>query len=236
MPGKPTTFRELFKFYHEYVKLLYSSVQAGGSLPTEVLFELNAALDHVSRHWAYGETEPEVVDKAYSHLKRSCLDIFKLKVKEAYDQFSELRKIDTSVLDNGDFDRALIALHHKIKTDATEARRLEGESKSDSDCDIKAFSFWQPVYEDCIRLEREFYCHPKLTWAKKKVAFAKRKDLWISMAVAFVIGLITPTEWFQHWIRDSVFPRITHTTPANPSTNTSSPTTNLPTAPGTKKP
>ena len=50
MPGKPKKFEELFKFYHEYVKLLYSSVQAGGSLPAEVLFELNAALDHVSRH------------------------------------------------------------------------------------------------------------------------------------------------------------------------------------------
>jgi len=200
MPGKPTTFQELFAFYHQYVKLLYSSVQAGGSLPTEVLFELNAALDHVSRHWAYGETEAAVVDKAYSHLKRSCLDIFKLKVKDAHDQFSELRKIDTSVLDNGEFDRNLIALYHQIKTEATDARRGEGESKNDADCDIKAFALWQPVYEKCIRLEREFYGHSRLPWAKKKVAFAKRKELWVSVAIAFVVGLITPCQRRFHML------------------------------------
>jgi hypothetical protein len=169
-------------------------VQAGGTLPTEVLFELNAALDHVSRHWAYQEDEAAVVEKAYSHLKRSCLDIFKLKVKDAHDQFSELRKIDTSVLDNGEFDRSLIALYHQIKIKATDARRLEGQSKDDSDSDIKAFALWEPVFNDCIRFEREFYGHPKLPWAKKKVAFAKRREVWL----ALVVGLITPAEFFQH--------------------------------------
>jgi hypothetical protein len=200
MQAKPKTFEELFKFYHEYVKLLYSSVQAGGVLPIEVLFELNAALDHISRHWAYRESEAAVVDKAYAHLKRTCLDIFKLKVNDANDQFLELRSIETSVLDNGEFDRNLIALHHKIKTEATEARRLEGESRNDDEATIKAFSLWQPVYDDCIKLEKEFFNHPKLNWAKKKVAMFKRKEYWISVATAFAVGLITPTDWFQHLV------------------------------------
>src|SRR5690242_4609010 len=104
MANKPKTFPDLFKFYHEYVKLLYSSVQTRNALPVETLFELNAALDHISRHWAYNESEAEVVDKALSHLKRSCLDIFRLKVKEQREQFKELRKVDTSIIDNGDFD------------------------------------------------------------------------------------------------------------------------------------
>lgn len=201
MPGKPKTFAELFKFYHEYVKLLYSTVQAGGSLPTEVLFELNAALDHISRHWAYNESEAAVVDKAYAHLKRSCLDVFKLKVKDANEQFSELRGIDTSVLDNGDFDRKLIALYHSIKTGATNARRLEGESKNDDDVHVKAFDLWQPVYQDCVLLETEFYNHPKLPWAKKRVARFKRKEFWVGVVTAFVVGLVTPVDWFQHLIK-----------------------------------
>jgi len=200
MPGKPKTFEDLFKFYHEYVKLLYSSVQAGGTLPIEVLFELNAALDHISRHWAYSESEEAVVDKAYAHLKRTCLDIFKLKVNDANDQFLELRSIETSILDNGEFDKKLIALYHKIKIEATEARRLEGESRNDDECTIKAFALWQPVYEDCIRLENEFYNHPKLHWAKKKLALFKRKDYWLSVITALVIGLITPTDWFQRFV------------------------------------
>lgn len=202
MPGKPNTFEELFKFYHEYVKLLYSSVQAGGSLPTEVLFELNAALDHVSRHWAYGETESAVVDKAYSHLKRSCLDVFKLKVKEANEQFSDLRSLDTSVLDNGEFDKELISLYDKIKKGATIARKGEGESANDSDSSIKAFDLWEPVYQDCIQLENDFYNHAKLQWAKKRVSKFKRKEFWLSVLTAFVVGLCTPVGWFQRHVVD----------------------------------
>ena len=202
MASKPKTFDELFQFYHDYVKLLYSSVQAGGVLPIEVLFELNAALDHISRHWAYNETEEQVVEKAYSHFKRGCLDVFKIKVRDASIQFEELRKIDTSILDNGEFDRNLIALYHKIKMAATEARRLEGQTKNDDDSSIKAFDLWQPVFDDCVKLEQEFYNHSKLNWAKKRMFFLRRKDFWIGAITALIIGLITPTEWFQHWVAE----------------------------------
>jgi hypothetical protein len=167
----------------------------------------NAALDHISRHWAYRETEAAVVDKAYAHLKRTCLDIFKLKVNDANDQFVELRSIETSILDNGEFDRNLIALHHKIKIEATEARRLEGESRNDDEATIKAFSLWQPVYEDCIKLEKDFYNHPKLQWCKKKTIMVKRKDFWFSILSAFFVGLITPTDWFQKTI-EKLFHKI----------------------------
>jgi len=51
----PKTFEELFKFYLDYVKPLYSGIQVRNALPYEVLFELNAALDHISRKWTYRE-------------------------------------------------------------------------------------------------------------------------------------------------------------------------------------
>ena len=206
MPSEPTTFAELFKFYHEYVKLLYSSVQSGGSLPIEVLFELNAALDHISRRWAYDEGESNVVKKAYSHLKRSCLDIFKLKVKDANDQFAQLLTLDTSVLDNGEFDRKLVALHHEIKVGATEARRLEGQSRNDTEAAIKAFDLWEPVYQNCVQLETEFFLHPKLNWAKKRVTWSRRKEHLIAFILgflaAFLVALATPIiVELQNWIK-----------------------------------
>lgn len=74
---QPKTFVELFEFYQSKVKLFYSAVQAENELPTEILFEINAAFDHVSRYHVYGQSEEEVVAKAYSHLKRACLDVFK---------------------------------------------------------------------------------------------------------------------------------------------------------------
>ena len=50
---EPTTFTELFEFYQNNVKLFYSAVQAENELPTEILFEINAAFDHLSRHYIY---------------------------------------------------------------------------------------------------------------------------------------------------------------------------------------
>jgi hypothetical protein len=208
MPSEPTTLPELFKFYHEYVKLLYASVSSGGILPQETLFELNAALDHISRYWVYKELEGEAVKKAYSHLKRSCLDVFKIKVNNANDQFKYLRTIDTSVLDNGEFDRNLIALHHEIRIGATNARRLEGESKNDTDGAIRAFELWQPVYEKCIQLETDFVLHPKLNWAKKRARWSRWKERLIGFVfgilAAFIVALATPIiADLQNWIRQT---------------------------------
>lgn len=65
----PKNLNELFEFYYEFVKPLYSQVQVKNELPAETLFELNAAFDHLSRHWKYDQSEEEAVDKAYGHLK-----------------------------------------------------------------------------------------------------------------------------------------------------------------------
>lgn len=167
-PKEPRTFDELFQFYHEYVKVLYSSVQTQNALPQEVLFELNAALDHISRRWTYGETEDQVVKKAFGHFKRSCLDVFKIAVREARSQYDELRKLDTSAIDNGEFDRNLHMLFAEIRRGATNARRLEGDGKTDADGPIKAFDVWQPVFQACLRLEDEFFHHKALDWAKRR--------------------------------------------------------------------
>jgi hypothetical protein len=162
----PKTFEELFKFYLDYVKPLYSGIQVRNALPYEVLFELNAALDHISRKWTYREPDEQVLAKAYSHLKRCCLDIFKLQVKEATKQYNELRKIDTSSLDNGEFDNRLMKLYNDIKASAKEARKSEGDKRFDTDEQVHAFDLWQPVFDMCVTFEEQFYNHPKLDWAR----------------------------------------------------------------------
>ena len=186
--GEPKNFAELFSFYHVYIKALYSSVQAQNALPNEVLFELNAALDHLSRHWTYHEEEAQVVAKAYGHCKRACLDIFKIKLRETRKQYDELLAIDTSVIDNGDFDRNLRQLWHDIKTEATEARRLEGRAAQDDET-VPLFEPWEKVFIKCERLESEYYLHPKIEWAKKRAlkrSLHQRLNNWI---VGFILGV-----------------------------------------------
>ena len=188
MDQTPQTFDELFTFYYDYVKLLYSQVQTTNQLPSEVLFEINAAFDHLSRHWHYGQTERQTVEKAYSHLKRSCLDIFKLKVKEVREHYDELRKVDTSVLDNGKFDGEMRQLFSEIKQGATEARQFEGISKGEDNAPIQAFDRWAPVYVKCQDFEEKFYRHPHLDWAKKKGFRLTFQKAALSLASAVFFG------------------------------------------------
>ena len=164
----PKTFDELFKFYDEYVKLLYSSVQTTNKLPNETLFEINAAFDHMARKWTFGEDEEYVAKKAYSHLKRSCLDIFKLKYKETWDMFTELQKIDTSIIDAGKFDTNLHLLAFEMKSRAQNARKTEGDKRQDSEMIPAAFDNWVEVYNNAVRLEKDFYQHKDIEWAKTK--------------------------------------------------------------------
>ena len=189
-PKEPSNISELFAFYHDYVKVLYSAVQTENALPQEVLFELNAAFDHLSRHWTYGEPEENVVRKCYGHLKRSCLDIFKISVREARQKFDELRKLDTSDIDNGEYDRKLLALFAEIRSGATDARKLEGNGNSDPDGPIKAFDAWQPVYANCLRLETEFYHHAALDWAKRRWFKKYWKSTLFTAVVTFSAGYL----------------------------------------------
>ena len=195
----PKTLPELFKFYHDYVKPLYSGIQIRNALPHEVLFELNATLDHVSRMYTFGETEETAVSKAYSHLKRCCLDIFKLQVKEATKQFNELRRIDTSSLDNGDYDNRLMKLYNEIKISARIARQNEGDKRVDSGEEVHVFDFWQPVFDKCITFENEFYNHPKLDWASKRSKILKWKTFVLSIIASWIAGLLTKDYLVSFW-------------------------------------
>jgi hypothetical protein len=211
MPSRPKTTAELYAFYFEKVKPLYAAVQNQNKLPNEVLFEIHAAFDHLARIHIleFGESEADCVDKAFSHLKRACLDIFKLKTKETLDKFNELKKIDTSVLDNGEYDRNVRALIHKIKLGSEKARCFEGKYKSIPG-DLRsseAFDLWEPVLADCAEFEQKFYLHPNLEWAKRRdfLLTFTRIFLWIvgtalgTAVISIPLTLLFEEKWRQ-WL------------------------------------
>jgi hypothetical protein len=217
--GDPQTFKEVFDFYSRYVKILYCDVQATNVLPVEVLFELNAAFDHASRFWIYGETEAAVSKKVYSHLKRSCLDIFKLRAKETLDHYAELRKIDLSFLDNGTFETKMRKLIHVIRKETREARSHEGKTSNDADGWVEAFEKWQPVYEKCSQFDEEFYHNPHLDWARKKNFRMSTKKFLLSIIVAAIVGAFIkdPLSEFLKWGSHKIVERVSSTASASPT-------------------
>jgi hypothetical protein len=181
----PSSFQEVFEFYSNYYKVLYSEVASTNQIPGELLFEIGAAFDHLSTHWTEKLTEQDTVKEVFRHIKRACLDIFKLKVKEARRQYDALCKIDTSNLDEGEFDRSLHMLFNQIKTEAINARIKESGSRN-SDIS-ETFSLWEGVYLKCDQLEKEYFLNPKLDWAKRKY----QKSFWKYVTWGIVIGVFS---------------------------------------------
>lgn len=187
MLNKPIDFQEVFCFYNDKFKPLYSEVEAGGRLSQEMMFEVIAAFDHMSRHWVYGETEQAVVDRVCGHLKRGCFDGFKLIAARIADQYTELKKVDTSLIDNGEFDKDFKAAWFEIRDGTKQARLAEGDSIEDWH---RAFDIWEPVYEKCTDFEQKFFRSPKIEWAKTKTRLRKWRDRWEMCVITFLIGII----------------------------------------------
>ena len=126
---KPRTLQEFFDFYYSDFKPLYGHLQNLNEPPVEMFFEVNAALDHLSRHWQYGASEEDAVSLASAHLKRGCFDAFKIVLRETRDQYDKLLGIDTSIIDNGDFEKRMHQTMAAIATEARAARLAEGDSR-----------------------------------------------------------------------------------------------------------
>jgi len=160
------TFQELFDFYHKEYKPLYCYATADNALTQEVLFEIAAAFDHVARYYATDadpkRSESYCTGKALSHMKRACLDLYKLKLNETRQIYEDLCKLPINIIDNGKFEENLRRLFAETKEMAARARKLESTNIP------LAFDIWQKVYTNCLRVtSEEFYLHPNVNWAKR---------------------------------------------------------------------
>lgn len=186
---KPRSLKDLFQFYYDDVKPLYGLLQSFNEPPEEMFFEINAAFDHLSRHWHYGETEAAVVNSASAHLKRACFDAFKILVRETVDHYNELRATDTSIIDNGDFDRGMRRLIADIRAGSIEARQAEGDSRDEAAWH-KAYELYEPVYVKCVQFGNDYYLNSKVEWVRKKAAWKTWRYRLEGVAISVIAGLI----------------------------------------------
>jgi hypothetical protein len=206
--GKPTSLKGLFEFYYEEFKPIYAELAAGNDYPIQILNEVNAAFDHLSRLWQYGEPESKTVERVSGHLKRGCFDCFKVILKRTADLHDRLLKIDTSIIDNGSFDRDMHALWAQIGTLAVSARTKEGDSRSDDVASWHdAFERWKEVYVGCKKFETDFFLNAKVSWAEKKQvdtaqrleAEIRRKTGWKirfeGIAIGVLAGVLSCAIW-----------------------------------------
>jgi hypothetical protein len=183
-------FQDLFDFYYKDYKPLYSDVSAANHLSQETLIEVAAAFDHVARHFSIdGNNESDCANEAISHLKRACLDMYKLEYADTKDVYDVLCKLPINLIDNGAFEKKLHALFAETRKLAKEARSLEGMKRTDSP--LPAFDKWGQVYNNCKRItSNEFQLNPNVDWAKRK---RDRKDTLYAIItiLSVVLAILT---------------------------------------------
>lgn len=180
----------LFAFYKDTVKPLYGTIQADGHLPVEVLFEIHAAMDHVSRIFTGDQDMETAVSRAKGHLTRSCLDIFKLSVKEARNQYNELNQMrGLGFLDNGDFAARMRTAWEEIRSASEEARAHDVLDADSSNHEGPSFHKWQRVYVLCEEFRRSYYNHPYKDWAGRQAIIRQ----WKTHLFAVVVGAVVTT-------------------------------------------
>jgi len=175
------TEKDVYLFYNEKVKILYSEIEArNNTLPVELLFEIHSAFDHLKRIHIDNEPETSCAEKAFSHLKRGLLDAFKLKLMYHNKEYEKLLKLKTDLrlLDNGDFLPLLLSKRKAIIDIAKKARLFEGKRDIDG-----AFEKWYEASNLIDQFENEFFDSSKIQWAKN-LSF-------LNFSLSFVVGIIT---------------------------------------------
>lgn len=182
------TEQEVYQFYNDTVKVIYSEIEArNNTLPVELLFEINSAFDHLKRIHVDDEPEDIQGQKAYSHLKRGCLDAFKLKLKYFNSDVNQIynKKADLRIIDNGKFLSEFIKEKALIFQVARTARLNEG--KNDNDV---AFRDWCEVSSRIDSFEEKFFIPEKLQWAEKQSFFHFNANFWIGVLSGIISSVI----------------------------------------------
>lgn len=160
----PVTEAELFVAYRTYVKPLYCNVQAlTGKMPLEVLNEMNAALDHISRIYTdNSDPDEEHIRRAWAHFKRACLDIFKLQLVDVHKQYVTLgeNRSALQLIDSGRFVKRMEESYQEIKELAAKARYEESTHG-----EVDPFGSWCSVYDKSCDFTKNIYNHADITWA-----------------------------------------------------------------------
>lgn len=186
--------REVFQFYNDTVKILYSEIEArNNTLPVELLFEIHSAFDHLKRYFIDGESEDECCKKAFSHLKRGLLDAFKLKLKYFNDDCNKLlnKKADLRIIDSGTYLTDLLNDRKTIINTARTARLEESKTNIDS-----AFENWCAVSKQIDDFESKYFDSAKIKWAEKQSFFHFNANFWLGV-LAGVISSVAVTLLFQ---------------------------------------
>lgn len=182
--------RDVYSFYQEFVKPIYSEIEARwNDIPVELLFESYAAFDHLKRFHLGEGSEVESCTKALSHLKRGVLDAFKLKLKYFNNDVERFldSKVDFQLIDNGQFISGFYRDRSEIIGVAKKARLTESKEGKE-----QAFECWFEVSQKINEFEKSYFSKVyEVQWAKGKTVNLINRDSWRGFIIGVLSGVIS---------------------------------------------
>lgn len=186
--------KEIFEFYEQYIKPIYSEIEAKrNNIPVELLFETYAAFDHLKRFYIDNEEESIATLKAISHLKRGILDAFKLKLKYFNQDLEDFIKYQDSLelVDNSNFLSGFLKDKNNIFKLGKEARLVESKISKE-----EAFEKWFEVSLKIDDFEEKYFNQlEKVEWAKKKQFRFLNQDTTKGFFIGIVSSIVASLIW-----------------------------------------
>ncbi len=181
---RPLAIADVFKFYNDVVKPVYSHIEAiQNALPIELLFEIHSAFDHLKRYYVNEESEHSVAKSAFGHLKRGVLDAYKIDLKVFNEEVEQIqRTYDLEFVDNGKYLLNFNQAKYEIRELATAARvQVQNDNLDD------VFEKWSQVSVKIAYFRKEFIGNKlvDLDWSTKK----SKRFLTKEKVYSFLIGV-----------------------------------------------
>ena len=183
------TEKDLYSFYNEKVKVIYSWIEAkNNNISVELLFEIHAAFDHLKGYHLGEIAEEEACKEAMSHLRRGMLDAFKLKLKyfnTDFDMYIGKNSDILEIIDNGEFTKDLYKNKADIENNGTHARMSESQGNIDD-----AFENWCRVSVLIDGFSKKYFSEEKILWAKSKKKTQIIKERIIGIVIGLIVGVL----------------------------------------------
>ena len=188
------------EIYRKYIDVICPYILeyevVSGSFPIAILNEIRAIFTHISKYYLSGDDKINEgnLSKAERHIKRTILDCYKYICIAYDDEYKEFEKkykrIDLSLIDNGEFLSKLLEFHNTAVNLTKEARKTDYQIDSDNESkNDESYNKYQKAY-NAYSLVHDLInnSYKKLEFFKKRATF---KDfLSISGWVIGIIGII----------------------------------------------
>ncbi len=203
------SLKPLYKSYNEVIKPLIADIEARSQqFPLPLFNEIRAFNDHVAQCYWDDVSKADVkkeISKAERHIVRIVLDCYKYLTVFLNDRVvkfeKQTRRIDLTVINNGDFYSHYKKLREEAVAKVREAKQIESRDNQKS---IPEFERSYNLYTELDSLISDNLVN--INWARAKFSLRRflKIVLWIIAAIlSGLLSLLISCDWLFEMLKEA---------------------------------